>query len=326
MRLLLALVLLAAAPAAAAGPDPKRHFDEANALKDGDACDEAVLRYEEFLVAAPDSEFAPTARYNQAVCFEDLGLAAAALEAHTAVVEDFSAPPELRADARFRIARIHTVLDENDEARRALGALAASVKSSPDAEVIQVHLAWLDAQAGLPRAAAKRLAKAVPVLEAAHAEDERAGLDVHLALASLTMGDLVGRRALEVKLKGDYERVQEALARAADAAGAAESYYVDALERRNPAWGAAATLHLGTLYVEFHALLSSYREGLGDDKPKGWTPGQTRAMEAWLGDRLDPLLLKARQALKICVDIAAQAGESNRFTKACDEALGLPPF
>ncbi len=326
MRFVLLILALLVPSAAAAHPDPKLHFDEANALKDGDACDEAVLRYEQFIEAAPESELVPVARYNQAVCFEELQLAEAALEAHTAVAEDFGASPDLRADARFRVALIHVVMDDKEEAHRTLTALALKVKRSPEADVVQVYLAWLDSQAGRAQAAARRLSTAVPKLEAAHAEDDRRGLDVHLALASVTMGDLVGRRALQVKLSGSYEKLQEALARAADAAGAAESYYVNALERRDPTWASAATLHLGTLYVQFHALLGGYKEVLEEGPPKGWKVAEARALAAWIGDRLDPLLLKARQSLTICMDVAAQAREKNRFTEQCDEALGLPPF
>jgi tetratricopeptide (TPR) repeat protein len=321
--LLLTSMFLFSATAHAHGPSD---FDEANALKDGGACDEAVIRYQSFIDANPEASEAPAARYNQGVCFEELMLPTAAFDSYTEVVEDFGDDDGLRADARFRIALIHVATGEVSEARRALAALQSSVKTSPQREIVDVQIAWLDAQAGRSKTAAKRLAVAVPVLEAAHAEDPNLGIDVHLATASVAMGDLVGRRALEVKLGGDHDAVMAALDAAAETAAAAEAYYVDALRLQNPTWASAAALHVGTLYVTFHGIFAAYRGDLNSKTPKGWTLGQARALDAWLGDRMGPILIKARQALTICTDIRAQVGRPNRFTKDCEAALGAPPL
>jgi tetratricopeptide (TPR) repeat protein len=327
-RLLPAILLLSLSTPAMAGDSAalREDFGEANALKDGDACDEAVIRYEELLGRLPEgSALRAPARYNQAVCLEEMGSPEAALENHRIVAEDPAAPDDLRRDARFRQAVVQIALDEDGDARRTLTKLLTALDASPMREVAWVHLAWLDIRAGRHRAAARRLAEAVPVLEAAHSVDDRQGLAVHLALASVAMGDLVAREALDTPLRGSPKKLRERLLTLGETAEAAEVYYVDAIRREDPTWAAAAALHLGWMYLRTYERLVELRRRLDDGK-RGSTDPEARALVLWLRDRLDPTLLKARQALRLCSEIPLMTGSRNRFSNECKEQLGVPPF
>ena len=298
---------------------------EADALKDGGACEEAVLRYENVVKTYPDGHEAPIARYNQGVCFEELAAPEAALEAYAEVAEMKRADADLRADARFRSALVLTALGRDEQARSALKRLLKSGIEDPARAVVEVQVAWLDAEQGRSHPAAERLARVVPLLEAAHEADERAGLHVPLATASVAMGDLIARRALETPLRGKPDAYRARLDSVGESAGIAESHYVAAMQRKDPTWASAAALHLATLYIAFHGIVASERTRLGAERPLGWTVGETRATAAWLGDRLAPLRHRARMALTLCSDIAARTG-TNRFTTECEKALGEPPF
>ena len=321
------LLLMLLAADAFASPAPMRHdFDEANALKDGDACDEAVVRYEQLLDRLPeDSALRGAARYNQAVCLEEMGLADAALEAHAQVAQDPSATRLILRDAQFRIALIHVARGDDRLAWKALMGLLRE-SQSPERDVISVHLAALAARAVRRRRAAKRLTLAVPVLEAAHDVDDRLGLDTHMAVASLTMGDLVAGDALRTPLRGSSEDLRAALDRIAVTVEAAQAHYVDAMRRGDPTWAAAASLHLGELFVTFHGRLFVLRQRLQRRPPPRSSKAEALALDIWLGQRGEPLLLQARQLLRLCADMPREVGAPNRFTERCAERLDEPPL
>jgi hypothetical protein len=312
-------------PPGAVASDLHHEFSEANALKDGSACDEAVLRYQELVDQAPPGhELVPPARYNQAVCFEELHLPAAALETHRMVSGDKHAPRSLRADAGFRAGLILVALGEDREARRTLRPLARTL-GSPEREVVVVHLAWIDARTGKRRAAARALKQAVPVLESAF-EDERPELAPHLAVASLAMGDVVAGEALGVEFRGRADSVRDALNRVGETVEAANSYYLDAIRYGDPTWAAAAALRLGGLFVEFHARFGELRAGIEPRPRPGWSKGEAAAMSVWLSDRLEPLFSRAREAYELCSRLPERTGTDNRFTRECTARLAVPPF
>ena len=325
--LLLLLFLLPAVALAAPDEGLRHELDEANALKDGSACDEAVLRYEELIEKLPlNSPLRGLARYNQSVCFEDMGLAEPALIGHAQVADDQSAPLDVRQDARFREALILIALERDPEARRALTKLRRRLADSPGREVSSVYVAWIEVRAGVRDRAARRLADAVPVLEAAHAVEDREGLATHLAVASVAMGDLVAEEALRIRLRGSPDRVRALLSRLGETTDAAQVYYVDAMRREDPTWAAGAALHLGVMFTDSFERLRELRDRLRDKPLPGWSPGESQVLELWLTERLDPTLLKARQALRLCADIPSSTGAANRFSDECERRLGIPPL
>ena len=120
-----ALTLIGLAPVAASAQTMALDaiFEEANDLKDGDACDAAVPLYDEVVLRADArSQLRGWALYNRGICQEQLGDEAGAREAYDTLVAE--GPADLRRDARFRLGLVQ-ILSGGDAAvaREILGAV-----------------------------------------------------------------------------------------------------------------------------------------------------------------------------------------------------------
>lgn len=306
-------VLLLASPAAASPL-----FDEANTLKDTGGCARAVDLYDDVVASAADPQLAAWARFNQGVCFEELGQPLAAVASYTSIL-DGPRVPEGLADARFRRGLMLTELGRSTEARRDFRRLLGAARSPQDRASLALQLAWLDVQAGHNLRAARAASRALAVLDRLAADAVEGELRWLRSQAEVILGDAWRRRASRRHLspRSSARALTRTLERRADELQQAERRFTAALQRGDPAWGCGALLLLGQGYAELAKEVQALHEGP--------LPPRLEPLRAWLGERRPHLWRKARESWALCRDLRGRTGTRSAFGDRCLERLEALP-
>lgn len=294
----------------AAHADPARELSEGNALKQVDACEEALVHYDAALAtAAPGDGIWEAATYNRAVCLELLDRLDEAIAGYSDVVRRSPSTPAVN-DALFRRGLTHTLADDPRRARADFTRSRRRVKDEAARRRIDVQLGTLYAVEGRTLCAVQKLGPVVVGLreEVVDAPGER----YYLAQSLVGLGDLHRRDALAPVPRRSFKRLIQELGGRAEALATAQAFYVEAAQQQQPTWTAAATLHLGDAYI---GLVERLEEVASN-------PGRLRdferlALSAWIDGRLPDLRQKARDAYRLCADVFTETGLDDRSTRAC---------
>ncbi|HCP47079.1 MAG TPA: hypothetical protein DIU15_13620 [Deltaproteobacteria bacterium] len=303
---------------------PSQQFAEANALKEADACDEAIHRYDEVLNASPTLHRTHVlALYNQAVCFESLGSLDRATANYTQLLSRNDAEARaIHADVQFRRGLVRIAENQPRAARRDLLAVRHRTTDRTARARIDVQLGWLDVESRHLARASHRLLGAIRVLTGKVSEPTSEAY--FLAQALCALGDVFVAEASRVDMhRRGVKRTVRALNRRAELLSRAQDYYVAAIDQQVPTWAAAAALHLGRAYqAAADELWEFYSNQQPTAKPE---PTAQAAMQRWLLDRIPTLLRKSFEAYSICQSLGYETGDISRFTRACSEALDSFP-
>ncbi len=300
-------------------------LQEANDLKDGDACDGAVPLYTEVVDRLPaDSPMRAYALYNRAVCLEELGTPELSTASYDVLIREATLP-DLTTDARFRRGLL-VVLFGGDVAgaRRDFEGIRHRTKGI-DRALVDLQLARLDLLGGRPRAATRRVARAGKSIEGARGTDiDRRGtpLDWYLGEARLTQGDiwLLAAEAVPFALKGPT-RVTKRIARRAEYLGNAESFYVTAIETGEAPWSQQALLQLGRGYLSAADALAELFIEAGTPSPGPPSPTARAALARWLEPRIEAQLRKAADSWVLCLQVQTEIGGAPSQAQACREGV-----
>ena len=318
--LLVCAALLAARPAFASEQALQAILDEANDLKDGDACDGAVPLYDEVISRADaDAPIRGYALYNRAVCEELLDSPDAARRTYGEVL----AGPrtwEVRRDALFRRGLLE-VLREGD-LRGALRDLRLARKGATplDAAIVDLQVARASFLLRRPQKAARLVARAAAVIESARDEDaDRRGtpLDWYVGEAAALRGDLWLRAGAAVPLTvRGAGRVTKRIEKRAAFLESAQSFYVLAIEAGRAPWSQHALLQMGrgyaTVAAELQALRASIERGEGT-----LTTTERAALAAWLEPRIAGQLRKATESWLLCARVETEIGGAPLIGSSC---------
>ncbi len=292
-------------------------LDEANALKQADACAEAVLRYDEVLAeAAPgDGAWGP-ALYNRSVCLELLDRFDEAVLGYDLLLR----AEVFEADARFRRGLAMASLGDLKAARRDFVALRSQVEAG-DRLAVDVQIGALDARLGRARAAAARLGPAIEALRERVADQPTEGW--YLAQALVAMGDLHGGAAAKIPLRLNVPpRVGRRLGRRAERLEIAQAFWAEAAARHEATWAAASMLHLGMAYLALARELDSLRTELLA------LPRRSEARQVlslWLATQVPNIGRKARDGLRLCELVYTETALDDPSTRSCRQQLEAFP-
>lgn len=320
-----ALALCTTGPARAQQVALDAILQEANDLKDGDTCDGAVPLYDEVVDRArPESPLRAYALYNRGVCHEELAAPALAKASYDLLIADATLAP-LTVDARFRRGLLVILNGGDAAAARRDFDVARRTARGVDRALVDLQLARLDLLARRPRAATRRVVRALTIIEAVEDPDvDRRGtaLDWYVGEAALTKGDVwlqaAGRVSLD--LRGPT-RVTRRIARRARYLSNAERFYVDAVAAGRAPWSQEALLQLGRGYLSaadaLDDLLTQAR--LPSTAPPG---GAARsALAAWLEPRVEAQVRKAADAWVLCLQVQTEIGGAPSQARACREGV-----
>jgi len=300
-------------------------LQEANDLKDGDACDGAVPLYTEVVDrVSPDSPLRAYALYNRAVCFEELGSPELSTASYDLLIEDATLP-DLAVDARFRRGLLVVVHGGDTAAARRDFQSIRQRATGIDRALVDLQLARLDLAAGRPRAAARRVARASESIEGARGTDvDRRGtaLDWYAGEARLTQGDiwLQAAEAVSLALKGPI-RVTKRITRRAEYLANAERFYVATIEAGKAPWSQQALLQLGRGYVSAADALAQLFVEAGTPSPGPPSRTARAALERWLEPRIDAQLRKAADAWVLCLQVQTEIGGAPLQAQACQQGV-----
>jgi len=298
----------------------QRDFDEANTLKDGDACNEAIARYSEVLAAAePTSRIHALALYNQAVCFETTGdLAQAKFSYDLLLTREDPEASALHSDVRFRRGLVLIAGGQLRAARKDLVTVRRQTSDAMARARVDVQIAWIDVGSGHLARASQRLKRAVELLNQAGNQD--APDAYFLAQALCALGDVFVAEASRVPIhRKNPGRTVDALEKRAALIARAQAYYVAAIDQHVPTWAAAATLHLGRGFQSAADELWKLSNAQAPSTHK--RAAQHLAMQHWIRKRIPMLLRKSFEAYSVCQSLGYETGDISRFTRACSEAL-----
>ena len=302
------------APAARA--DPARELSEGNALKRVNACPPAIAHYLAALnEARPGSGLWEAAAYNQALCLEELERLDEAIAVYSDIVRQSPSEPAV-ADALFRRGVAWAQIGDPGPARADFRRARRRVKEASAHLRIDVQLGSLDAAAGRRLRAVTRLGQAAVALR--DAVDEHPDERWYLAQALVGLGDLHRRESIKALPRGSLARLTEALGVRAESLAVAQGFYVEAAQQRQPAWTAAATLHLGEAYQSLNQQLVDLRRA-----PGRLSEFERAGLTAWIDARSIDLLRKARDSFRLCEDVFTEMGLDDRSTRACREAVEM---
>lgn len=323
-RMVLLLLLLLPSVAQAQQVAIDAMLQEANDLKDGDACDGAVPLYDEVIARAEIGTPAwGWALYNRGVCHEELGDPQSAAATYTALIDD-GTDAALVSDARFRRGLLVIVHGGDTSAARTDFRAAARGRRGVDRAILDIQFGRLDLDAGRPRAAARRAATAARVLDAEREEnpDRRGGrFDWFGAQVALLQGDiwLDAAARVSLRLKGPV-RVTKRITRRAEYLGNAETFYVRAIGLGCAPWSQEALLQLGNGYraaaEALAALLDEARTS-----PGGPSEAERLALAHWLEPRVDAQLRKAADAWVLCLQVESEIGGAPDRAEACQAGV-----
>ncbi len=284
-------------------------LDEANALKQADACGEAVLRYDEVLAEASpkDGTWGP-ALYNRSVCLELLERFDEAVLGYDLLVR----ADVFAVDARFRRGLAQASLGNLKAARRDFVALRPQVEGG-DRLVVDVQIGSLDARLGKARAAAARLGPTIDVLRQRSTDHPAEGW--YLAQALVAMGDLHGGAAARIPLRLNVPpRVGRRLARRAERLEIAQGFWAEATAHHEPTWAAASMLHLGEAYLALALELAALRTQL-QALPR--LSDARQVLNHWLATQIPNIGRKARDGLRLCELVYTETALDDPSTRAC---------
>ncbi len=298
--------------------DPARELSEGNALKQVDACEAALERYDTALAEArPGDGVWEAAAYNRGVCLEVLERLVPAIAMYSEIVRRSPSQPAV-SDALFRRGMTRMLAEQPKRARRDFERARRQVNDDGSRRRIDVQIGSLDADAGRRLAAVVRLGDVVLALR--HAVEEAPAERWYLAQALVVLGDLHRDEATKPLPRGSLARVAEAVGGRATALGVAQSFYVEAAQQRQPTWTAAATLSLGHGYLAVASQLLEVRQN-----PGRLSPIERAGLTAWIDERSPDLHRKARDSYRLCVDVFTETALDDRSTRACRTALEAFP-
>ena len=262
------------------------------------------------------STHAATAIFNAGLSYQKLEEWRLALERFRAFVKAYEGPDAI--DAEFRIAQCFYHLDELQDARALLSALAD--REGLDAELRIRALAErgvVELEAGLGEDAERTLQLALSTWRAA---DEKERLDEwHAAQAQFYLGEVYREwfRAIPLVPKGsDEAELAKALESKAQMLLTAQGHYIRAIRMQNEQWAVAAGFRCGELYDELR------KQMLESPLPPGLTEEEAAAYRELLVQRLRILAEKAIVAYEQTLALAARARvEDNRFLEPTRKAL-----
>ncbi len=308
------------APASPATADPARSLSDGNALKQVDACAEALFHYDAAMAgSAPGEGLWEAAAYNRGVCLELLERLDEAVATYDAIVRRSPSGPAV-ADALFRRGLTHALAGRPARARRDFHRARARLRATDEDALrrIDVQLGSLDLLAGRKLRAVERLGAAVVALR--EEVQERPTERWYLAQALVGLGDLHRMEAARALPRGSLAALTAALGERAGALGTAQDFYVEAAQQQQPTWTAAATLHLGEGFLDLGSRLLEIR-----DEPGDLSALERAGLAAWIDGRSPDLHRKARDAFRLCADVFTEMGLDDRSTRACRSALeGFP--
>ncbi len=300
-------------------------LDEANALKEVDACDGALPLYETLArdAAPPVSWFA---RYNGAVCYELLARPDMARTHYSALVGGSEVPQGLLADALFRRALLDVVPGRvTAQAREDLARLRRLRTSSLDRALVDLQLARLDSLSGRDRAAFRRVLRVGRVLETAGDDRERdrrgAPLDWYRAEAAVVRGTLWRNRAAATPLSlAPRGRITQRIRARAEALAQAEGHYAVAAGLPSP-WAPRALLDLGDAWREASEALAALLEEARAAAGKRPRDAALAALVGWLGPRVPAQFRKALDAWKLCIESSRVLGMGGDLAGRCQASI-----
>jgi tetratricopeptide (TPR) repeat protein len=292
-------------------------FEEAGALKDAGACDEAAALYASIAEdPATDSSLRNSARYNQAVCLELLGLFDQATAMYATII-DSSSDRSLGRDALFRIGMVEALRGDSSGARLRFRALLRGPRDRADRARLHIQLGTLDLEAGRPRRAARHLLRAQRLLAAAASAPESWFAAQH----QVALGDLYVEAASRLKVDyGRPQRIVKRLAKRGKLLERAQQHYAAAIREHQPTWMQAATLHLG------RALLAMSTEmDTGAQRLRAAAPARRSSdfdhLARWLSREGPSMARKAHESFRLCVDVTTETGSITRFGPQCRKQL-----
>ncbi len=323
--LIASLVLLTTGAAAAEDAALGAIVQEANDLKDADACDGAVPLYDEVVKRAdPTSALRAYALYNRAVCLEELGEPQAARTSYDALITDATVPA-LTADARFRRGLL-AILHGGDPlaARKDFEAVRRTARAA-DRALVDLQLARLDLDAGRPRSATRRVVRSIAVIESMRETDvDRRGtsLDWYVGEATLTQGDiwLQAAEGIPLDLRGPV-RVTKRITRRAKYLNNAERFYVAAVAVGRAPWSQRALLQLGRGYLSAADALQALMIQTSATSTGPPDEAARTALVRWLEPRVRAQVRKAADAWVLCLQVQTELGGAPEQGQICREGV-----
>ncbi|MGB8930202.1 MAG: tetratricopeptide repeat protein [Anaeromyxobacteraceae bacterium] len=262
------------------------------------------------------SSHAATAIFNAGLSYQKLEEWRLALERFRTFVKAYEGPDAI--DAEFRIAQCLYHLEQLDDARAALKALAD--REGLDTELRIRALAErgvVELEAHRGEDAERTLQLALQVWRAA---DEKERLDEwHAAQAQFYLGEVYREwfRAIPLVPKGgDEGELAKALESKAQMLLTAQGHYIRAIRMQNEQWAVAAGFRCGELYDELRKQL------LEAPPPPGFDEEQAAAYRDLLSQRVRILAEKAIVAYEQTLALAARARvDDNRFLEPTRKSL-----
>lgn len=324
-RVLLCIALLAVVPQARASDDMRALFDEANVLKDGDACDAAVPLFER-VAEQGAGDVVAYARYNAGICLEGLGRADEARAHYDALVDENALPEGMLSSALFRRALLDVIPGVfTREARRDLMRVRRMESGALERAQVDLQLARLDSLSDHPRAALRRVLRAGKVLDQAGDDVERdrrgAPLDWYRAEAAVIRGTLWAQSAARTRVTlRPRGAITKRIGQRAEAMSAAEGHF--AVAAGFPfRWAPQALYDLGLAWLEasedLHTLWMeslTYLESRPDDVT-------IATLAVWLEARVPPQFRKAAQSWELCVQSSQVLGMARDVAAQCQSQL-----
>jgi len=302
------------------GNQPTR-FEEAVSLKDAGACEQAAPL---FASIGEDPEVGAkrrnSARYNQAVCLELLGLFDQATAVYAAIL-DPNSDRSLRRDALFRIGMIESLRDDSTGAQLRFRSLLTGAEDRNERARLHIQLGSLHLEAGHRRRAARHLRRAQRQLDAASSPAE----PWFAAQRQVALGDLFVEAASRLRVDtGRPRRIVRQLAKRGKLLERAQQHYAAAIREHQPTWMQAATLHLGRALLSMSIEMDSGAQRLSVTLPLRRS-SDFRHLASWLGKESPSMARKAHESFQLCVDVTTETGTTTRFGPQCREQLdGFP--
>jgi tetratricopeptide (TPR) repeat protein len=264
----------------------------------------------------PQSAHAATAIFNAGLSFQKDEQWRLALERFRAFVKSYEGPDAI--DAEFRIAQCLYHLDDLDEARDLLKALAERPGLEPELRIRALaERGVVELEAGHGEEAERTLQLA---LQAWREAGDAERLDEwHAAQAQFYLGEVYREwfRAIPLVPKGsDEAQLATALENKAQMLLTAQGHYIRTIRMQNEQWAVAAGFRCGELYDELR------RQMLEAPLPPGLSAEEAAAYRELLLQRLRILAEKAIVAYEQTLALAARARvDDNRFLEPTRKAL-----
>lgn len=325
----LGLLLIGATPPTVGPVGLEAHFNDANSLKDAEACREALPLYAQVTAEAASPHWA-AAHYNAGVCCEELGDPVGARMHYTSILDAGEAiGSSLRADSAFRRALLDVVEAQPNAETRADLWLARRLTGEPlGRALVDLQRARLLAAGGQLRAAARVLERAALQIERLGPRDgprDRRGrsLDWYRAEAAVLRGDLLSAFSARISLGLRAPRpVASRLRERADGVEAAQAHYLEATAVGASPWAQLALRGLGDAYAEAAGALEAVHTEALDPAAGGKPGGPARdALALWLAGRRAAPWQKAAEAYGLCRAVERELGGAPRVDAACAAAL-----